>query len=133
MASDKYEQVRTQLANRIFTPYGRTVTLQSMSAPTTNSRGEPITANYTEVEVSIVDYNITNQSKTREQFGNFMAGDRYVALPYDTVISAGDSTTPGDVLVLEDGSYRVVEVRKPRLSGEVVILVQCRNIDSNDF
>lgn len=133
MADSKYVQVRTQLLNRIFTPYGRSVTLKSAGTPTYNSRGEPIEGNYTESSVLIVDYNITNESKTREQFGNFLAGDRFVALPYDTVISAGDEDSPGDILVLEDGDYRVVEVRKPRLEQEVVILVQVRKIDSGDF
>lgn len=122
-----YNTIRSQLQNRLFTPYSKTVTLKSASTPTLNSRGEPITGVYTSTSISLVDYNITNQSKTREQFGEFLAGDRIAAIPYSVTVNVDD------IIVIRSDEFRVVEVRAPELVEAVVNLVQLRAVVSGDL
>lgn len=122
-----YNSIRTQLTNRLFTPYAKTVILKSAGTPSENDRGEPIAGSYTESSISLIDYNITNQSKTREQFGNFLAGDRLAAVPYNVSVNVDD------IIVIRSVDYRVVEVRQPELVDVVVNLVQLRKVENGDY
>ena len=122
-----YKTIRSQLQNRLFTPYSKTVTLKSAGTPTFNSRGEPVSGVYTESEISLVDYNITNQSKTREQFGEFLSGDRIAAVPYSVAVAVDD------IIVIRSEEFRVVEVRAPELVEKVVNLLQLRAVVPGDM
>ena len=122
-----YTTIRSQLQSRLFTPYSKTVTLKTAGTPTYNSRGEPITGNYTTSSISLVDYNITNQSKTREQFGEFLAGDRIAAVTYDVTVNVDD------VITINSIDFRVVEIRAPELVEVVVNLLQLRKVVTSDL
>lgn len=121
MVSD--DSIRTSLQNRLFSVYGKSVTLKSQGTPTYNSRGEIDTQPYTESTITIVDYSINKSIKSREQWGEFLAGDRVAAIPYDVTVAVDD------LIEIRGEDFRVVELRTPELPDVVVILAQLRKVE----
>jgi hypothetical protein len=102
----------------------KSVTFKKVSTPTYNNRGEIISSTYTESTVTIVDYSINKSSKSREQWGEFLAGDRVAAIPYNVDVGVDD------IFVIRSEDYRVVDVRTPELPDVVVVLAQLRKVES---
>lgn len=112
----KQDQIRTQLQNKIFTPYGKTVTLYT---PTTTvsyddygSRDD--STSYTASSIVIVDYDIIDGRKEHEMWGDLQTGDSLAIAAFDTVIDV-------DYYVLVEGElFKINQIEKPRLPDIVV-------------
>jgi hypothetical protein len=116
MVSD--DSIRTKLANKIFTPYGKSVTLKSPSLPTYNTRGELESQTLTSSTITVVPYNIIGNRRSYEPFGELKSGDLEIAVPYNVTIDV-------DYLITMDGSdYKVVQVEKNYLPDNVVTIVR---------
>lgn len=118
MASSKIDQIRTQLANKVFTPYGKSVSIYRPTGSISyNSRGErDDTTSYTSASITIVDYDIMFGRKSHEQWGDLQEGDREAVAAYDTDLDIDD------YIQIDGQMYKVNMVEKPALPTVAVII-----------
>lgn len=114
----KQDQIRAKLASKIFTPYGKTVTLKSKSSPVYNTRGELEDVTDTQSSISIVPYNIISSERFYESFGEMDTGDVEAAIPYTVTVAIGDE------IVMEGDTYTIIRVEKNYLPDNVVTIVR---------
>jgi len=112
----KQDQIRTQLQNKIFTPYGKTVTLYTpASSISYNSRGErDVTTTYTASDIVIVDYDIIDGRKEHEMWGDLQVGDRLAIAAYSETLDVDD------YLQINGVNFKINEIEKPSLPDTVV-------------
>lgn len=98
----KQDTVRAKLQNKVFSVYGKTVTLIKYLSPTYNERGE-LESGYSAStsSITVVPYNITNSARRQEVVGDANVGGMQMATPYTTSISIKDD-------VLMEGTYWTV-------------------------
>jgi len=86
--------IRTTLTNKVFNAdLGTDVTIAPVTkAASTDGGFTPgVETSGTAVVVKGIPYNNATQNLFKELFGNSKAGDGTVIVPYDTVVSVGDS------------------------------------------
>jgi len=114
----KYVAIRTKLLNKIFTPYGKSVTLKSKSSPIYNSRGEEEDQTFTSSTISIVPYNIINSDEAHEAFGTLEEGELDAAVKYSDTVNVGDKIT------MESQDYYIKNVQENYLPENVVTIIR---------
>jgi len=116
----KQDAIRTQLDTKVFSVLGKTVTLNSKSAPTYNSRGEIEIASASQSTVTIVPYNIIDSRQSYENFGDLNAGEMDAAVRYDVTIDIDD------YFIIESENWIVKEIVKNYLPDNVVTIVRLK-------
>lgn len=114
----KQDTVRSKLQTKVFTPYGKTVTLIKYLSPTYNERGE-LESGYTQStsSITVVPYNILDSSRQQERVGDANTGSLQMAIPYTVSVSLKDE-------ILMEGDYWVInEIEKNYLPDNVVTIV----------
>ena len=94
-------QIRQKLQDKIFTPYGKSVTLKHDNTHTYNTRGDITAYNWSTSTISIVPYDFTTQALNFEDFSSFVSGEFFAAVPYTVTVSARDQ------IVMDTVSYEV--------------------------
>jgi len=114
----KQDQIRSKLASKIFTPYGKSVTLISKSSPTYNIRGELEAEATVSSSIKIVPYNIIAPNQTYQDFGTLEEGESDAAISYDTVVAIDDE------IEMEGESYYIKDIQPNYLPDNVVTVVR---------
>lgn len=117
-------QIRQKLQDKIFTPYGKSVTLQHDNTHTYNTRGDITAYNWTSSTISLVPYDFTTQALNFEDFSSFLTGDFFAAVPYSVTISAQDR------IVMDGTTYEVKEKLDHLLPTNAVIIIRLTKIVS---
>lgn len=120
----KQDVVRAKLQRKVFSIYGKQVTLASRTAVTYNSRGEELTIASTPTTITIVPYDVVNSDKSFQQFGPLLEGEIEAAVPYDTVIAVDDT------LVMDSVTYQVKYISKSYLPDPVVQIVRLNKLQA---
>lgn len=112
----KQDQIRIQLQNKIFTPYGKTVTLYkptiTISYDEYGSRDDSTA--YTSQDIVIVDYDIVDGRKEHEMWGDLKVGDRLAIASFDVDIDVDYYIEIAGV------KYKITDIEKPALPDVVV-------------
>lgn len=114
----EYDDVRTDLDDFIFTPYGKTVTFISKSSPIYNTRGELENVTNTSSSVTIVPYNIAFKRQSHQAFGDLNEGDMDAAVRYSVTVEIDD------VFTIDSINWRVKLIEKNYLPENVVTIVR---------
>jgi hypothetical protein len=114
--------IRTKLQNKIFTPYGKSVTLKSQSSPVYNTRGEQESVTQTTTTITVVPYNIIANRRSYEPFGDLDSGDLEMAVPYSVSIALKD------IITMDGTDYVVSQVEKNYLPDNVVTIVRVSKV-----
>lgn len=104
--------LRTKLQNKIFTPFGTSVTFINKLSPTYNIRGEEESYLASTSLVQIVPYNVFTKSQTYESFGTINPGEMDAAVPYDTTVNIGT------LFVLNNIGWEVKALQPNYLPGD---------------
>lgn len=112
----KQDNFRSQLQNKLFTPFGKSVTLYTPTTSITydeyGSRDDSTA--YTASTIVILDYDIMDSRKEHEMWGDLQTGDRIAIAPYDTVLDV-------DYYIDIDGvQFKINEIEKPSLPDQLV-------------
>ena len=113
-----YTQIRIKLQDKVFTPYGTSVTLYHRGTPTYNNRGDITADSMTTSTISIVPYDVETQSMTFESLSKFIGGEFFAAIPYSVTISVGDQ------IVLNGDTYEAKTNLSHLLPGNVVTIMR---------
>jgi hypothetical protein len=114
----KQDIIRTKLQNKVFTPYGKTVTFINRVSPTYNDRGEQEGYIASTSAVTIVPYNIISKSQTYEAWGALNPGEMDAAVPYNTVCDVGTT------FLMEDLGWEVKNIQLNYLPDNVVTILR---------
>jgi hypothetical protein len=114
----KQDTIRIQLDNKVFIPLGKTVTLNSISAPTYNSRGEIEATSASQTTVTIVPYNIIDERQSYQKFGDLKEGEMDAAVRYDTTVNIYD------YFEIEGVNWYVKDIELNYLPDNVVTIVR---------
>lgn len=122
---DKYVQVRTQLQNKIFTPYGRTATFYYDPTFSYDEYGEldSTLTTFLETTITIVDYDIFTSRLNYQRFNKVREGDRTFITDYTSTIEVGD------YINVDSTNFKVVSVETPRLPEIIVNIVDVVKTD----
>ena len=121
---NKQTQIRTQLQNKVFSQFGKEVTLYKQGTPVYNSRGEVSDNDFSTETITIVNYNITNKTNNVDKWGSWNLGDMEAIIPYTVTININDR------LLIEGVTYNVAEIRKPELPNVLVTIVRLEELDA---
>lgn len=112
------DEIREDLQQEVFGEFGKTVTFIKRSSPIYNSRGD--LESWTEMESSIVvvPYNIIEDRNSPQPFGELQEGEMDLAVKYDQSVEKEDRFT------IENITYKVVEINKNYLPGNVVTILR---------
>jgi hypothetical protein len=113
----KQDIVRSKLDSKVFTPYGKVVTLLKKLSPTYTSGGELEGWLASTSSITVVPYNILDNRRLHENPGSIESGEMQMAVRYDVDID------PKDVITLEGVDWEVSEVEKNYLPDNVVTIV----------
>lgn len=95
--------IRSKILNKIFTPYGKSVTLSHAGTHLYDDRGDLVQFVSSSSTITIVPYDISQDSVEYAKFSDFDAGDMAAAIPYSVTISVGDRITmEGDTWVIKE-------------------------------
>jgi hypothetical protein len=114
-------QIRNQIQSKIFTPYGKSVTLRAKSN-TYNTRGDTISATNSDSTISIVPYDITLEKRMYESFSTVSEGDLFVAVPYSVTIAQGNQ------IIMDSVTYEVKEVVPHYLPSNLVYVIRLAKV-----
>jgi 1-aminocyclopropane-1-carboxylate deaminase/D-cysteine desulfhydrase-like pyridoxal-dependent ACC family enzyme len=114
----EYDDIRTDLDNFVFTPYGKVVTFISKSSPIYNTRGELENITNTSSSATIVPYNIAFNRQSHQTFGDLKEGDMDAALRYSVSVEIDD------VFTIDSVNWRVKLIEKNYLPENVVTIVR---------
>jgi len=112
--AEKYELVRTKLQNKIFTPYGITVSNTRATSPVYNERGEEESSTEVSADIVIVPYNIFSDKQNHYKFGDASDGDLDFATQYGTDILLKDT------FIFEGDTYKITQIEPSFLKEKVV-------------
>lgn len=115
----KFAQVRTQLENKIFVPYGRVASHYRTPTIVYDNRGEidDELTSFDSTEISIVDYDITTSRLSLQSFGKIREGDRTFITNYLTTLVVGE------YLFVDGQLFKIINVETPRLPEVIVNIV----------
>lgn len=115
---DKQDQIRTQLDNKVFTPYGKSAIIYSVTE-STDAYGDLVNNTLTiSSTATIVDYDIFSSRKAHLEFGDLKEGDREAIFRYDVSLST-DS-----VVSIGSDYFKVSQIEKPSLPDVIVQIVR---------
>lgn len=115
---EKYVQIRDKLERKLFSVYGKEVTLKKKGTPILNSRDEVESYTYTESTIKIVPYNLIADAESFQDFGTVNEGDMDAAVSYDTDIAIQDQ------IVMEGVTYTIKAVNENYLPENVVFIIR---------
>lgn len=116
--AEEYEEIRTDLDNFVFIPYGKTVTFIKKTSPIYNTRGELQQVSSTNSSATIVPYNIAYKRESHQAFGNLQEGDMDAAVRYSLDVDINDGFT------IDGTTYLVKQIEKNYLPENVVTIVR---------
>ena len=111
------DDVRNDLDVELFAFIGKTVTLKQKGTPTYNSRGEEEDSSPTSSSIVVVPYNITQEERTQQPFGDLPEGSMAVVLRYDQAVATGD------LLTIEGEDWEVRTIERNYLPDNVATIV----------
>ena len=111
------DTVRLKLQDKLFTPYGKSVTLQTRTAAY-NDRGEIDSPTYVDSTITIVPYNIISARQTYEAFGAMEEGEQDAAVPYTVTVAVDD------IIVIDSINWLIKAVETNLLPENVVTIVR---------
>ena len=120
----KQDSIRTKLNNKVFVPYGKSVTLSRLSATTTNTRGETEILSKTVSTINIVPYNIVSNRQTNQSFGVLDSGQMDCAIPYNVTVSTGD------LLTIEGYDWKITQIEYNFLPDNVVTIARIQKVQT---
>lgn len=109
--------LRTKLQDKVFTPYGKAVTLKT-ATPSYNDRGEVSSTSYVTSNITIVPYNIVANRQSHENFGSIQEGEMDAAVPYSVTLSVDD------IIVIEEENHIVKYIEYNYLPENVVTIIR---------
>lgn len=118
----KEEQIKDQLESKLFSRFSKNATLKRALTPTYNNRGEVLEQTYQEVNIRLVNYNITSQSDAVERWGEWVTGNQEAVIPYDVEL------TTNDLIVFGGSEYYIRAIRQPELPGVLVNIVRLEKV-----
>lgn len=118
----KEQQIKEQLESKLFFRFSKNATLKRALTPTYNNRGEILEQTYQEVNIRLVNYNITSQSDAVERWGEWVTGNQEAVIPYDVELSTND------LLVFGGNEYYIRAIRQPELPGVLVNIVRLEKV-----
>lgn len=118
------EKIRSKLATKAFGRLGKSVTFKKKSSPTYNTRGDELSATYTDSTITIIPYDIIDSKESQELFGNVQTGDMAIAIPYTITVSVGDRLT------IETQLWEIKEISLNYLPGNVVNIVRASRVQA---
>jgi len=123
MATDDPFDIRSDLEEEVFSVFGKTITRSYQGTPVYNVRGELENADASTEDIVAVPYNIIEDRRTQNPFGNLSEGDLDMALRYDQAIELTDE------FIIEGVTYKVLDINKNYLPGNVVTIVRLTKIE----
>lgn len=111
-------QIRTKLQDKIFTPYGKTVTLRHANGHTFNGRGDMTVAAWTSSSVTLVPYDLSSGMLSWEEFSAYNTGEFFAAVPHSVTVSVQDQ------VVMDGVTWEVKEVLDHLLPTNAVIIIR---------
>ena len=111
------DDVRDDLDVELFDYIGKTVTIYTQATPTYNARGELEEDDFTDSNIVIVPYNITDKERTSQAFGDLPEGSMMAVLRYDQAVDTKD------ILLIENENWEVRMIEKNYLPGNVATIV----------
>lgn len=111
------DDVRNDLDIELFDYIGKTVTLYTQGTPTYNERGELEQDDMTPESIVIVPYNITQEERTSQAFGDLPEGAMMAVLRYDQAVNTKD------ILLIESEYWEVRTIEKNYLPDNVATIV----------
>lgn len=112
----KQDNFRSQLLNKLFTPFGKDVTLYipatTISYDDYGSRSD--TTVYSTSTIRILDYDIIDNRKEHEMWGDLQTGERIAIAPYDVVLDVDYYIEINSVM------YKINAIEKPSLPDQLV-------------
>lgn len=118
-------QIITKLQNKIFTPYGKSVTLKhaaSSNVHTYNDRGDITAYSWTTSTISAILYDWSTGRLDFQSMSSWNGGEINLAIPYDVVVSVQDQ------VVIDNVSYEVKEVFPNFLPTNAVSVIRLTKI-----
>ena len=113
----KQDNFRSQLQNKLFTPFGKTAILYTPTTVVTydsyGNRDEDTTA-YTASDITVLDYDIIDNRKTHEMWGDLQVGERIAIAPYTVSLDVDYYVQIGGV------NYKINDIEKPALPDQLV-------------
>ena len=115
-------QIRSKFDNKLFTPYGKSVTLKSQGTPTVDNYGDIISDDFAETTITVVPYDINTDVEAMERFGDVNFGDVFFAVRYD------ETPSVGDVIVMEGTDWEIKDVTYHYLPDNLIFIVRCTKL-----
>lgn len=112
------DDIRDDLDTEVFEVFGKEVTLNSLSSPTYNTRGEMEDVASVASTITIVPYNIIDSRQSYESFGNIEEGEMDAAIRYNIVVNIDDE------LVFEGDTWLIKDISPNYLPDNVVTIVR---------
>ena len=112
------DEIRADLEAEVFGEFGKTVTLIKRSTPIYNTRGEEISGTDTQTSITVVPYDIIDDRRDRQPFGDIKDGEMAAAVRYT------DTVNKDDKLIIESETWKVIEVSKNYLPDNVVTIIR---------
>jgi len=119
----KQTQIRTQLQNKVFSQFGKDATLYKQGTPVYNVRGEISDNNFVSETITIVNYNITKNTRNQDKWGSWKMGDMEAIIPYDVTVTVDDR------IEVNGKTYNVSEIRPPELPDVLVVIVKLEELN----
>jgi hypothetical protein len=112
------DEIRADLQAEVFGEFGKTVQKVVNTAPVKNDWGEIESYTETTTNIVVVPYDIIQDRRNPQPFGELKEGDMAVAVPYDTPINKSD------ILIIDSLRYKISEISKNFLPDNVVTILR---------
>ena len=117
------DKIRVKLQSKLFNQIAKSVTFIKITQPTYNTRGELESYLQSTSSLSIVPYNLIEESRSYQPFGVLNAGQFDAAVPYGTDINKEDQ------IVMESVTYSIVNVDPNYLPDNVVTIIRLERVN----
>jgi hypothetical protein len=118
----KQDVLRAKLQAKIFTPYGKSVTLKKPLTPSHNVRGELEQSTYTTSTIVVVPYNLIDSRRAFQKFGELKDGEMEMAVPYNVSVAVDD------LITMEGADWKIVQAEKNYLPDNVVNIIRLTKV-----
>jgi len=116
------DEIRDDLDQEVFNVFGKVVTLNSLSSPTYNERGEQEDVVNSQTTVTIVPYNINDRELAQEQWGDVEDGDMEAAIRYDVAVNIND------YFLIEGVNWKIASISPNYLPDNVATIALLRRL-----
>jgi len=122
MATDDPFDIRQDLEEEVFSVFGKTITRSYLGSPTYNTRGELEIGDESTEDIIAVPYNIIEERRSQNPFGQLNEGDLDMALKWDQEVLKTDK------YIIEGVTYKVEDINLNYLPGNVVTIIRLTKV-----